>query len=105
MRKLCDFYEESDAPRIWSKFRICDEDLKDWIWTLVQGKFTMEEIDGFLVKLNANYASAPQADRFSIIAQVFIDFDPLEIEELSLEEQESIDRVLQELRKKGYGIW
>ncbi len=104
MRIRCGSECESDDPKMWSHLTIPDEDLKDWIWTLVQGEFTVEEIDGFLKKLNSRYASSPQTDRFSIIAQMFSDHDPLEIEDMPLEEQENIDRILQELRKKGYGI-
>ncbi|OGY99570.1 MAG: hypothetical protein A2945_02910 [Candidatus Liptonbacteria bacterium RIFCSPLOWO2_01_FULL_52_25] len=83
---------------------IPDDDLKDWTWTLVRGNFTVEEIDGFLKRLNARYASSPIADRLCIIAQVFGDYDPFEIENWPFEEQDNFDRILQKLRKNGYGI-
>ena len=93
------------APEVWVRWTILDEDLKDWMWTLVRGNFTVEEIDGFLVRLNLKYASTPQADRLSIIAQMFCEHDPLDIEDLPPKEQHNIDRIVQELRKKGYSIW
>ena len=83
---------------------IHDDDLKDWMWTLVRGNFTVLEVDKILARLNLKYASTPQTDRFSMIAQAFIDYDPFDIEDMPREEQRSLDRILQELRKKGYGV-